>query len=275
MTVIAMTREMGSLGKDVALGLSVQLGLAVVHHELVEKELAGKLDVGESEVHRFLEGHASLLERWKIDQNRLSQCTAEEILQLAERDNIVIRGWGATQLLKDVPHVIRVRVCAPMANRIKRMMERMGIADEAVARREIERSDNAHSRVMHSFFGTDWENPVNYHIVLNTACVPIQTCIDEVRMLAECNELKATETSRGILADKIIEARIRGAIDDDKATGMHSRNFDIEVTGGKVAISGAALSQPQIDAVLQLVRNVDGVTGVENDIVFVAPTPMV
>ena len=35
MLAIAMPREMGSLGKDVAAGLGDQLGLKVVHHELV------------------------------------------------------------------------------------------------------------------------------------------------------------------------------------------------------------------------------------------------
>ena len=40
MTVVAMTREMGSLGKDVASGLAERLNLTVVHHELVERHLA-------------------------------------------------------------------------------------------------------------------------------------------------------------------------------------------------------------------------------------------
>src|SRR5262245_3291751 len=49
MTVIAMTREMATLGKDVAAGLSERLGLTVVHHELVEHEIAERAGVRESE----------------------------------------------------------------------------------------------------------------------------------------------------------------------------------------------------------------------------------
>ena len=40
MLAIAMPREMGSLGKDVAAGLGDQLGLKVVHHELVANLLS-------------------------------------------------------------------------------------------------------------------------------------------------------------------------------------------------------------------------------------------
>jgi hypothetical protein len=38
MTVIAMTREMGSRGRDVALGLADRLELDIIHHELVEHD---------------------------------------------------------------------------------------------------------------------------------------------------------------------------------------------------------------------------------------------
>ena len=113
MAVIAMTREIATLGKDVAAGLAERLGLTVVHHEVVEHDIAERAGMRESDVHRFLEGEASLLERWKIDSKRLYRYTAQEILALAVKGNVLIRGWGATYLLRSVPHVICVRVCAP------------------------------------------------------------------------------------------------------------------------------------------------------------------
>ncbi|MBA2721837.1 MAG: cytidylate kinase family protein [Methylibium sp.] len=99
MTVIAMTREMGTLGKDVAQGLADQMGLKVVHHEVIEHGLAGRLGTPERSVHRYLEGSVSLLEKWKIDRKQVSRITAEEILERAQDGNVVIRGWGATALL--------------------------------------------------------------------------------------------------------------------------------------------------------------------------------
>jgi hypothetical protein len=55
MAVIAMTREMATLGKDVGVGLAERLRLTVVHHELAEHDIAERADIRESEVHRFLE----------------------------------------------------------------------------------------------------------------------------------------------------------------------------------------------------------------------------
>jgi len=275
MTVLAMTREMGSLGKDVTLGLSVQLGFAVVHHELVERELAGRMDVRESEVHRFLEGSASMFERWKIDQSKLSSYTAEEILHIAQKDNVLIRGWGATELLKDVPHVIRVRVCAPMGVRIDRMMKRMNVDDADVARREIERSDTAHTRVARKFFDADWQDPINYHMVLNTGEVPVEACIDQIRVLTENSAFATSEAPRNVIADKIIEARIRAVLDERSVLGIHGRSFDIEVKDGKVSLSGYASNQVQIDGVAEMLGEMDGVLSLQNEILLMPHTPLV
>ena len=60
MVAIAMTREMGTLGKDVAQGIAESLNLNVVHSELVEHDLATRLGVQESTVHHYLEGNVDL-----------------------------------------------------------------------------------------------------------------------------------------------------------------------------------------------------------------------
>ena len=261
MAVIAMTREMGSLGKDVAAGLAEQMGLTVVHHELVEHHLAEKLGVQESTVHRYLEGEASLLERWKIDKHKLSRFTAEEILELAQKGNVIIRGWGATGVLRHIPHVLRVRVCADMGFRERVMTQRLGI-DAAAARREIDRSDAAHGAIVRSFFGVDWQNPLIYHLVLNTGSVPIETCVTIVRLLAERPEFQEAEETRSVLADKLVESRVRAALGDAFATPV-----DIRVDKGKVTLTGTTMGP--IGNVEEVVRSVPGVTDVENRVMVV------
>ncbi len=264
MTVIAMTREMGSQGKEVAAGLAQELGLEVVHHELVERHLAERLAMGASAVHLFLEGQPSLWERWKIDPSRLSRFTAEEILLLAQRGNVVIRGWGAAQLLREVAHVVCVRVCAPMAKRITVMQERLGISDPLAAEREIERNDGAHSRTIQRQFGEDWQGPHQYDIVLNTGFVPIATCVAIVRQLAESSSHLETDASRAMLADKLIEARARTILDaqvSDRPTGS---GLDVAVAAGKVTLTGVTGGAGTLKSAIEKIAKVEGVVAVEN-----------
>ena len=178
--------------------MAEQLGLTVVHHELVEREIAERVGLHESDVHRFLEGEASLFERWKIDRNRLSRYTAQEIIELAVKGNVLIRGWGATYLLRSVPHVIRVRICAPMTFRENVLLKRLGISDPALAQKEIARNDAAHNGTMQKMFGINWMDASLYDIVLNTARVPVEDCVKQIIRLTECQAFQETSQSRAV-----------------------------------------------------------------------------
>jgi hypothetical protein len=89
-TVIAMTREIGSLGTEVAARVAKRLGLEIVRSEVAANNVARRLGVAEGAVLRYLDGSASLLERWQIDRRKLFHYAAEEILGLAQKGNVLI-----------------------------------------------------------------------------------------------------------------------------------------------------------------------------------------
>jgi cytidylate kinase len=273
MAVIAMTREMATLGKDVAAGLAERLGLNIVHHELVEHDIAERAGMRESEVHRFLEGEASLLERWKVDRKRLSHYTAQEILELAVKGDVLIRGWGATYLLRSVPHVICVRICAPMPFREQVLMQRLGIKDSAVARSAIVGNDTAHNRVMQRLFGIDWMDASLYALVLNTARVPVGDCVEHIARLAASPAFAETAQSRTALTDQLILSRVRSALEKRFGSGMALGGIDATVSAGKVTLTGATSDENLIVEAVRLVHSVEGVVGVESHITHVAFRP--
>src|SRR5687768_18479926 len=124
MAVIAMTQEMATLGKDVALGVCEALGLQQVRHE-VGDVVAGRMQVKKSLIRRIREGKAGKVERWAADEKTISIFTAEEVLDLAAQGNVLIRGWRATVLLRPVPPLARTRASAPLPLRAKRLLDRL------------------------------------------------------------------------------------------------------------------------------------------------------
>ena len=221
----------------------------------------------ESEVHRFLEGEASLLERWRIDGQRMSRYTAQEILELAAKGNVLIRGWGATYLLRAVPHAICVRICAPLAFREQILMERLGISDRAAARQEIERNDAAHNGTMQRLFGIDWLDSSLYATVLNTARVPVADCIEQIVYLAKTQAFQETDQSKGALADELVLSRVRLVLDRSFGSGTATLGgIEATVSAGRVTLSGAASEEPKIGEAVRLVREVEGVTDVDNQV---------
>src|SRR3954463_16201629 len=117
MPVIALTQEMGSLAKDVAQRLAETSGLAMMRNEVVEN-VAGRMQVPASLIRRLREGKAGLVERLSTDKEQVALYTAEEVLAQAVHGNVILRGWGATCLLRPVSHVVRVRVTRPFEQRV-------------------------------------------------------------------------------------------------------------------------------------------------------------
>ena len=266
MAVIAMTREMATLGSEVAAGLAQRLGIDVVHHELVEHDIAAMCGLPESEVRRFLEGEASLIERWRIDRKKLSHYTAQEVLELAAKGNVLIRGWGAAYLLRQVPHVICVRICAPLPFRARVLMKRLGIADPISARREIERNDAAHNGTMQRLFGVDWSDASLYAVTLNTQRVPPEECVEHLVRLTQSDAFRETTHSRAVLMDQLIDGRVRSALRRRFDAGLYAVGIDVQVKDGKVTLSGAINDEKEIAEIVRSVHAVAGVNGVESQI---------
>jgi len=269
MPVIAMTREMGSGGREVAQRVAGKMGLTVILHELVEHDLAEHLHVRDSAIHHRLEGGATLRERWQIGSKQLARYTAEEVLDLAKRGNVLIRGWGACVVLRDVPHVARVRICAPMEVRERAVMERSGLKDRVAARRDIERNDAAHKRALHAAYGVDREDPLLYDLVLNTHRNSIETCVKLICDLVESPEFRETEASRTILDDKALEAHIRIKLRERFVAGTGVSDVEATANGGTVVLTGTAIHTTLAADASKIVSEIAGVKEVVNRIVVV------
>src|SRR5207237_3623928 len=146
------------------------------YHEVID-HLADRMRVRKSHVIRLLDGSAGLLERLTADRTSLAIYTADEIYGLAAKCGAIIRGWGATHLLREVAHAVCVRVCAPFDVRKRRMMPRLGSDDDVRVADEIRVNDEAHTAIVRRHFGVQWTDPEHYDVVLNTQRVSVEECV--------------------------------------------------------------------------------------------------
>jgi cytidylate kinase len=267
MTVIALTQEMGSLAKDVAERLGRDLGLQVLRHEVAD-HVSSRMHVPTSLIHRLREGKVGALERLRADRASMAVYMTEEVLDVAARGNVVLRGWGATCLLRAVPHVVCVRVTRPLAPRVAWLQEQLGTDDAGFAEDEIRRSDRAHAARMHAQFGVAWGDPLLYDLVLNTGRVSVESCALQIAALAARPEFAETDASRAMLHNLAHAARVRAALRADEAT----RDVDVTVTGdaGRVVLAGMVLDADEVPAAERVASAVPGVTGVDNRLRVVA-----
>jgi cytidylate kinase len=264
MPVIAMTREMGSLGKDVAAAYAARTGGKVIYQEIIEP-VANKMRLRHSHVERFLDGKSGLWERLTTDKTSLSIYTAEESFRLLRAPaTAVLRGWGAVHLLKPVPHVVRVRVCSPFESRVRNMMERLGTEDRGAVEKEIRMSEQAHTAIVQRHFGVDWRDPEHYHLVLSTDNLQVDACVDQIEHLARRPEFQETAESRRVVEDLALEATVRAALRLDARTNEIS--VVIQCADGIAKLLGMVSGPEAASAAQSVVASVAGVRGVQNEL---------
>lgn len=262
MPLIAMNREMGSLGKDVAKGLSQALGLKVQHHEIID-HLANRARLRKSHVISFLEGTQGIWERLTVDDIKLRVLTADEIVSAAEAsEGLILRGWGATSLLKEVPHAVRVCVSASRRERVKRMMKRLEMQDESAAGRIVDQNDESAQAVMRRHFHTDVRDLTEYDIGFNTDRMSVAQCVDQIVAMVKSAQFAETDASRARLRDVATMHHVRAAL-RTHATTSHCW-VKVSVEKGRVTLEGVVDNAEQRAACADIAARIKAVKDLDN-----------
>ncbi len=268
MTVIAMGRELGSQGKKIADGVARKLGLPVIHYEVID-HLSDRSRVRRSHVVRLLDAKDDPSSELTPDHTLPSILSAYEILELAGLpEGSLLRGWGATALLADVSHVIRVRVTAPAEARLKVLHKKFPKADIETLKREIFLFDEAHAAIMKRHFKADYRDDAMYHLTVDASQVPVQKCVDRIVALAKEPRFVATAESHRKLESLMTEAHVKALLKLHPPT----RNLEIEVAAvGRIVQLAGQVSSNELKARCELVAwRVPGIEGVQNSLAIAA-----
>jgi len=113
--------------------------------------------------------------------DKMVKIIAETILQLAEIGSVIIVGRGANIVTARMPHVLHVRLVASLEDRIERVCHEYNKSPEE-ARSFCLKEDPARTRYIKTYFKTDINDPVNYHLVINTSWLDYENA---ARMIGE------------------------------------------------------------------------------------------
>jgi cytidylate kinase len=167
MAVITISRQLGSLGRDVARLVAERLGYRLVWRDMIN-EAARR--AGTPEVALAIIDELGLLGLTPTPKARAAyrEAVGQVMGELARAGNCVILGRAGQVVLGDTPRVLHVRLIAPLAVRAQRVVGQQGIS-EAAARAQIEASDQHRRDYLDQYYGADWDDPELYDMVINTA----------------------------------------------------------------------------------------------------------
>jgi cytidylate kinase len=107
--------------------------------------------------------------------------TADTILRLAELGNVVLIGRGANIITRKLHHAFHVRLVGSVERRVGYVARNLHL-DPRGAAEYVRKEDLGRKRYVKKYYGEDLEDPLLYHLVINTDLVPY---VEAARMIAQ------------------------------------------------------------------------------------------
>jgi cytidylate kinase len=103
----------------------------------------------------------------------LARQTSDTILRLAELGNVILIGRGATVLTRKLDYVFHVRLVGSVERRAQYIQEVQQLSQKAALERILQ-EDLGRKRYLKRHFDADIDDPLLYHLVINTDLVPYE-----------------------------------------------------------------------------------------------------
>jgi len=192
--IITISRQFAAGGSEVAKRVAEALDWTLVDNQVVD-EVARRAGLPREEVAEREERAPSFIERltralaisapeFVNPESALSNLTEEQVVPITEkvvaeaaaRGNCILVGRAAPAVLGLRNDTLHVKVVAPIGDRVKRAMERLGLEAKEGERRVLE-ADANRGRYHRQYYHRDWNDAVNYDLVVNTGRLGIEGAV--------------------------------------------------------------------------------------------------
>lgn len=260
MAAILISRGTMAGGEMLALCLSQKLGVPMVSREdlvsLVNKhgakadEVLNRLDRATNNYEQF-----SKLRRPYIILMRLA------LLEFMLQGDFIYHGYSGHLLLPDLPCSLKVRVIAPMEQRVKSAMDRLHIAEKEEARAEVERRDEARIKWARFMYGQDIRNPALYDVCFHLGTLDISSICEMISASNDAPELRRTPEAKKRLMDMHLSSLVETVLVTDPATS--ALEIGAKANCGSILLEGPFLESERLEQVTEMVASLPGVERVE------------
>ena len=186
--LINIGRQFGAGGKGVAAILGERLGIPVYDNELLQKAaeesgLSPAMFRRSDERKRFFNlanlfglNRSTSYSPTAIDGAELFKFQSQAIRDIAAKGSAIFVGRCSDYVLRDM-QCLDVFICAPMEDRVARVVERTGMSAED-AEKYIQKKEKARREYYNFFTFGDWGVASNYDLCLDSSLLGLDGCTD-------------------------------------------------------------------------------------------------
>jgi len=239
MSVIAISRGSLFATKMLAEGLGARLGYKIISREDVV-ETAKRYGIEETGLgdKDIMESHPPGYWHDRSDERlHYLTCFKTALLDFAVEGSIIYHGNLAHVLLNEVPFVLRVRVNAPLENRIKPLMEELRISREE-AIEKIKDMDHRRRLWIQFLYDAEVIDPIFFDLVLNLERISINDAIEMVVTEVAKKPFQPTKESLKVLKDLHLSSIVKTYLMKSPKTKALNLNIVADSSTAKVVING-------------------------------------
>lgn len=247
MPIVAISRQMGSLGSEIAERVAAALKVPLIHSQ-IQDAVAARWGMDLDLIRGFryavlphVNPQASLaMAKVSFIRHSLMAFATQEA-------RAVFRGWGAAQFLPALPNVVRVFIGAPLSVRVKRVSARHKVGETA-AENLIKEEDGMKARLARDHARVDWTRFDGYELCINTGRTSVEDAVSQVVGLAQSRDGVPDGAAVELLQKASLEALARATLLHNRTT--RSCPVSINATAKGLAVVGIVDNGEQREAII-------------------------
>ncbi len=256
MAVIAINQQLGSRGDQLGRLAAEALGYRFWGRAELVGEASRAYRVDPDQFLIIDERQPHFWARPKVDTDRLRAFLRAVMFKQMAQDRLVFASSSGAQLMPGNGCGLRVRVIAPLSQRVLAIAEleklTLPVAEKRV--RDHDREVKARAQTLYSF---DIDDPALYDLVLNTSTLSLDTLVASLKSCAEKVDGRADRSGWQDIRDAAIAAQVRAALLAHSKFGHAEIGVDCVL--GVVRMNGAGLVAPWDDLARRVAAGIEGV----------------
>jgi cytidylate kinase len=206
MSIITISRGSYSKGKEVAEKVCQRLDYECVARDAII-DASKEFNILEIRLIRAIHDAPTILERFNYSKEKYLAYLQLAMLERFQKDKVVYHGLGGHFFVRNISHVLKVRIIADMEDRLKLEMEREKISREE-ALRILKNDDNERRKWSKYLYGIDTSDPSLYDLVIHIKKITTDDAADIICHTVGLEHFKTTPESQKALNSLLLAARV-------------------------------------------------------------------
>ncbi len=228
MPIITISRGSYFHGKSIAEKLAERLNYSCLSRDEVIENLE-EFHLPEIKLMRGLNDAFSVLDRFPHGKQRFIVAIRSALLDRFLAGNVVYHGLVGHHFVRDIAHVLKVRIIADTENRVAGEMSRENISEEK-ARYILKKDDEERRKWAMFLYGIDLTGPEDYNLVIRIGHLSEDDAVDIIAGAAGLPSFQETAASRAALTDSALTAAISRKLFDFPHAGVVATDARVKVT---------------------------------------------